>query len=466
MYQKKWEQSLPRDWCDMMERGRRVRVVREAGASPMVYPAGGNNNTETSNSSISRVTLPNTPEWDITICSVTSTNQIHLWLGEADHHLTRLHNTMLTHHFKNTDIRSPSLTTSPPMVGELYSALVAGDQCVRRVKVLQVDRSNFSAKCFMLDYGEEIVVSWRRLVKLEIGFRELPVQAVKASLAGVEQKSGKLEVQFVKKYLQGRRLVGVLVGEVDKVIPSLVLFDTSQEEDIMISEEIIKYISSPNNNPPHYQPPSPPPPITQARHPGLSTLTSPPLPAVGEYYDLVVSHVVSPNLFYVQSHATLPAYTSLTTQMTNYYANHGSSMINTDYTSGSFFAMVVSDTWYRARLVRHLSSSLFCMCMVDTGKLVMASKETIQPLVKQLFQLPVQAIKSKLSSVEVMNEKEAWGEMAVEWFRHVALKKSLVGLVESKSGDELIFTMYDTLVQDVDTVLNSEMVAMGLARKK
>jgi hypothetical protein len=56
--------------------------------------------------------------------------------------------------------------------------------------------------------------------------------------------------------------------------------------------------------------------------------------------------------------------------------------------------------------------------------------------------------------------------MAVEWFRHVALKKSLVGLVESKSGDELIFTMYDTLVQDVDTVLNSEMVAMGLARKK
>merc|ERR1719341_1908600 len=317
----------------------------------------------------------------------------------------------------------------------------------------------------MLDYGEEIVVSWNKLVRLEMKFRELPIQAVKASLAGVEQKTGKVEVQFVKKYLQGRRLVGVLVGEVDKVIPSLVLFDTSQEEDIMISEEIIKYISSPNNNPPRYQPPSPP--STQAACPGLSTLplASPPLPAVGEYYDLVVSHIVYPNLFYVQSHATLPAYSSLTIQMTNYYANHGSSITTTDYSSGSLFAMVVSGTWYRAKMVRALSSS-FCMCMVDTGKLVIVSKEMIKPLVKQFCQLPVQAIRSRLASVEVMNEKEGWGEMTVEWFKHAALKKSLVGLVESKSGDELIFTMYDTSVQDVDTVLNQDMVVMGLARHK
>ena len=55
-----------------MERARRVRVVREAGGSPMVYPAGGNNITVTINSFIPRVKLPNT------ICSVTSTNQINL----------------------------------------------------------------------------------------------------------------------------------------------------------------------------------------------------------------------------------------------------------------------------------------------------------------------------------------------------------------------------------------------------
>jgi hypothetical protein len=45
----------------------------------------------------------------------------------------------------------------------------------------------------------------------------------------------------------------------------------------------------------------------------------------------------------------------------------------------------------------------------------------------------------------------------------VALKKSLLGLVEPKLGDELLFTVYDTSVQDVDR--NTEMVAMGLSRK-
>ena len=43
-------------------------------------------------------------------------------------------------------------------------------------------------------------------------------QTVQASLAVVEQRSRKVEVQIMKKYLQGRRLVGLLVGEVDKVI--------------------------------------------------------------------------------------------------------------------------------------------------------------------------------------------------------------------------------------------------------
>lgn len=42
----------------------------------------------------------------------------------------------------------------------------------------------------------------------------------------------------------------------------------------------------------------------------------------GEYYDLVVSHVVSPSLFYVQSHSTLPGYTALNSQMTRYYENN------------------------------------------------------------------------------------------------------------------------------------------------
>ena len=46
------------------------------------------------------------------------------------------------------------------------------------------------------------LVSWKKLVKLELKFKEMPAQSVQASLAVVEQRSGKVEVHFVKKYLQ------------------------------------------------------------------------------------------------------------------------------------------------------------------------------------------------------------------------------------------------------------------------
>jgi len=464
MYQKKYEQSLPTNWCSMLERDRIVRVEREVGSSPMVYPAtssGGQNvinNNMMNRNSISTVSLPSTAEWDITICSVTSTNQIHLWLGEADTQLTRMHTAMLSHHWKTSD--SLSSANPPPVVGELYSALVGVDQCVRRVKVMQVDRSDYTAKCFMLDYGEEIVVKWCKLLVLDTKFAELPVQAVKATLAGVDAKNGPEEVNFVKKHLERRRLVGVVVGEEDRKTPALVLFDTSQEEDIMVSEEIIKYMSKIKDSSfsDKHQIPSP---LTR-----LPTLASPRLPAVGEYYDLVVSSIVSPGMFYVQSHATLPAYTLLTTQMTNYYANNSSIMTITDFTPGSVCAVLVSSTWHRARLIRSLSSSLFSMRMVDTGRIMMASKELIKPLVKQFWQLPAQAIKANLATVDVINVDEGWQEEAVEWFKHIALNKSLVGLVEARFEVELVLTMYDTSVVDVDTVLNQEMVVMGLARKK
>merc|ERR1712002_730805 len=109
----------------VMERAGRVRLTRNAGASPMVYPvapvldrvemAGVNNNSNTFiGPFLPRVPLPTNSEWDITICSVISTNQVTLWLGEAASKLTKLHDDMLTHHSHS----------SPPLVGEICSAPV------------------------------------------------------------------------------------------------------------------------------------------------------------------------------------------------------------------------------------------------------------------------------------------------------------------------------------------------------
>ena len=77
-----------------------------------------------------------------------------------------------------------------PVEGGLYSAMVKEGQC-RRVRVVQINRGNNSCKCLLLDYGEEEIVERSKLIELDIKFRQLPVQAVQASLAGVEQSDDK-----------------------------------------------------------------------------------------------------------------------------------------------------------------------------------------------------------------------------------------------------------------------------------
>ena len=64
------------------------------------------------------------------------------------------------------------------------------------------------------------------------------------------------------------------------------------------------------------------------------------------------------------------------------------------------------------------------------------------------------------------SENGCWDEESVEWFKHVALNKSLVGMVEETDAEEVTFTMYDTSLEDIDIIINSEMLTMGLAMKK
>ena len=171
-----------------------------------------------------------------------------------------------------------------------------------------------------MDYGYEVVMNL------------LPAQAVKASLAGVADVKDGRQVEFVRKYLEKRRLVGVMVGKEIVDTPALVLFDTSQEEDIMVSDEIIKYLSDDSY-------PIQPPPLPTV----MSNLVIQRLPGIGEYFDLVVSHIVSPSLFYVQSHSYIPAYSTLTSQMTTYYSNNTADNATiADYIPGALYALAVS----------------------------------------------------------------------------------------------------------------------------
>ena len=304
-----------------------------------------------------------------------------------------------------------------------------------------------------MDYGDDLLLEWSQLDQLNAKFANFPMQAIEASLAGVEAKVAVDEVRFVRHYLLGRRLVGVFIEALDEMIVSLVLFDTSQgDEDIMVSEEIIKHLKTGS-----FQGKS-----VAGSYPQAMSLASPPYPSVGDYYDLVLSHIVSPQEFYVQSHANLPIYSSFAAQLSNFYEKNGS-LIPCEVIPGSVVAVKLSNSWLRAKVIRSLSTSLVSLLLADIGRIVICSKTSVKSLVKQFDQLPAQVIKAKMSDVCSRSPENRWDEESIEWFKHVALGKSLVGLVKAKTSNDMTMTLYDTSVPNVDTIINKEIVSAGLA---
>ena len=149
--------------------------------------------------------------------------------------------------------------------------------------------------------------------------------------------------------------------------------------------------------------------------------------------------------------------------MSPYYSRNSPALGTTDFSVGSFLAVEDGDTWFRARLLRLMENNLFCLRLVDTGKMVITIKEKMRPLVRQFGDLPCQAVRARLSLSVHM---EVYEEEVVEWFKHVALNKAFVGKVNMKSTEKLEFTVFDTSDEDKDIVLNEELEVLLVTIKK
>ena len=55
------------------------------------------------------------------------------------------------------------------------------------------------------------------------------------------------------------------------------------------------------------------------------------------------------------------------------------------------------------------------------------------------------------------------GEAGMVWLKHLCLGKDFVGFVNSKDGNVISVTLYDTTIKDLDIVINDEMIESGFA---
>lgn len=334
--------------------------------------------------------------WDVTVTGVQSTSILWVICGEGERRLATVQQLLASRHRPGTRYSGGAL---PP--GHYFSGQLGSGQIVR-ARVAKVDRLQLSCLCFLVDYGRWETIAWEQLVPLAQDFLYLPAMAVKVIMAGVRDSSDPQQCSAVSQRLLGRKLLGVKTGVNSSNIPILTLFDG----DLIVSQQLEKQLAklgcqaaeaakvSVNNN----QSPS------MCANGGTGTVKSlalPPLPGIGDWFDLRISHVVSPAEVYIQSYLAQPRYSAMTTEMISFYSGAGGEDADKlgDIAIGMFVAVRQGDVWRRAKVIMEVvplpgvsgsNSREFLVMVVDTGEQIIVNLEDIRELALQFGQLPIQ----------------------------------------------------------------------------
>ena len=481
--------------------------------SPRVHPTQEGHANNQFLTSLPPLPFPRGSNWDISVCLVTSSNQIYFQFNDNMERLEELVTSMDEFYTTN----SVPLGRSEMCAELVCCANVEGG--FYRVQILDIQDEGICS-CLFLDIGLENQVDCDDLQELPLQFQQLPGQAVPACLAKVEHGEEKDVLEFVTKCLDGESFVALVdnreeLGDFcmeDQEVPFLFLMDSNcSNMAVEINKFIVKsssrsLVNDSNNNKRQglllsssdlY------PAIPSSKSPNISLCTpisksinsslvpevsssifsspdnsslalqvhcgplpSAPLPTLRNLYDLTVVHATGPDQFQIVSYSQKVAYAVLLSQMTGYY-NHLSNHtpVTDDHLRvGSILAFSDSSAWQRAKVVRvvNLHPLAVALKLVDQGCFkACTSPDDLQPLGERFAQLPSQAIAARLDDMQA--GVGGWGEEVLDWFREVTVGRDFVARVKdsvknASQEDVLVMDLIDTSKPQIDVNINKEVM--------
>uniref|UniRef100_A0A671LSJ2 Tudor domain-containing protein 7B-like n=1 Tax=Sinocyclocheilus anshuiensis TaxID=1608454 RepID=A0A671LSJ2_9TELE len=137
--------------------------------------------------------------------------------------------------FYGQDSNKVALTS--PLTGQLTAVCAEEEEEILRAQVCEVMANK--VKVYYVDHGFSEVISKSKLFELHEKFYRLPFQATKCKLAGLESFS---QEQAVLKRFESMATSKILLAEilVRQEAPLVVLYDTSQDDDININAACMK----------------------------------------------------------------------------------------------------------------------------------------------------------------------------------------------------------------------------------
>ncbi|XP_071235193.1 tudor domain-containing protein 7B-like isoform X1 [Salvelinus alpinus] len=331
--------------------------------------------------------------------------------------------------------------------GQLAAVRTEEDEEVLRAQVTEVMADK--VKVYYVDHGFSEVISKAKVFELHEKFFNLPFQATKCQLAGLEPF---YQEPAVLKKLESMASGKILLAEILErgQTPLVVLYDTSQDDDVNINAACIKALQD-------------------------KTLASP-LKVNSAYMNVAVRSVCSDGTIYCQLPSRgLAKLTEILEKAEAYFHSQVTSefLVSRPFCGKGCLARY-KGKWSRVEITNLHGSRVLDILFTDLG--VQASVEVIElrevppPFLRDLISIPPQVVKCCLADLTVSGVG-SWTPDAVQWFRDAVLNSTdcsvkIAKLDETKRSVAHVYLFPDKNFQDPARSLNRQMAASDLFKHR
>ncbi|KAK7929331.1 hypothetical protein WMY93_005726 [Mugilogobius chulae] len=309
---------------------------------------------------------------------------------------------------------STSFCLSKVIIGQLVAVKGEDEDEVARAQVMEVINPQ-KVKVYYLDYGCALETSTHHLRELHQDFLSLPFQAINVKLAGLEHISSHPSVvSSLEKLAVGKiLLMETLEPCQHNEVPLVVLYDTSQDEDININSSCLKALQD-------------------------ETMNNP-LTINDTYQNVSVTNVSGDGIIYCQVPSRgMARLTKLLEETEAFFKTQvtSESLVSRTF-SGKLCLTRYKGKWSRVEVINIYGNRVLEILLIDFGETmtieVTELREIPAPFLKDMIIIPPQAIKCSLQDVTV--PEGGWSQEAVNWVKDVVLGAESAKMKIRKYGD-------------------------------
>ncbi|KAM9406235.1 tudor domain-containing protein 7B isoform 1-T1 [Salvelinus alpinus] len=379
----------------------------------------------------------------VLVVEATNTNGVILrYIGEGYSQAQEALEDEMREFYCCQDNNSRTPLTSPTS-GQLTAVRAEEEEEILRAQVTEVMTDK--VKVYYVDHGFSEVISKAKVFELHDTFFKLPFQATKCKLAGLETFCQ--EPAVLKKFesmASGKILLAEILER--EQTPLVVLYDTSQDDDVNINAACIKALQD-------------------------KTLASP-LQVNSAYMNVAVRSVCSDGTVYCQLPSRgLAKLTEILEKTEAYFHSQVTSefLVSRPFCGKGCLARY-KGKWSRVEITNLHGSRVLDILFIDLG--VQASVEVFElrevppPFLRDLIAIPPQAVKCCLADLAVSGVG-SWTPDAVQWLRDAVLNSTdcsmkIAKLDNTKRSVVHVYLFTDKNFHDPTRSLNRRMAASDL----